>query len=141
MVMSESESNGSPRFAGRAFAPGRGQPRRRRPPGRPDRAHPARLRTTNCANCVGIHASCPPDPAETSPPKDASVQGSKRAGTNLAHFTPAVARRTLDELLGHAIGVRIARLADVIEKDLHAKQVSFGIEDYQARCIYVTLAI
>src|ERR1700722_7276854 len=40
-------------------------------------------------------------------------------GNDLTHFAAGVARGPLDELLGHAIGMWIARLADVVEQDLH----------------------
>jgi hypothetical protein len=34
---------------------------------------------------------------------------------DLAHFSSSIARGTLDELFRHTVGVRIARLADIVQ--------------------------
>src|SRR4029078_1576588 len=43
---------------------------------------------------------------------------------NLTHLAFGETRGALDILLGHGIGVRIARLADVIEQEFHAATVT-----------------
>ena len=42
--------------------------------------------------------------------------GSKRRGSNLPHLAFGETRGALDVFLGHGVGVRVARLADVVEK-------------------------
>ncbi len=39
---------------------------------------------------------------------------------NFAHFTFGIARRALQKLRGHPVGMNVACFADVIKEELHA---------------------
>jgi hypothetical protein len=121
MVISESDSSRSPVFAPRFF---HATPQAARSASDQENQIARFLLglETSLANCGRIHR-LPAGSSITFVAVGCFTHGSKRAGLDLAHFAPSVARGTLDELLGHAVGVRIARLADIVEVSRMKKAV------------------